>query len=104
MEVVLSKRGDLGIDCFNYEGLTPLMLCAEGQATIAKVLLKNGADPNIRDQKSGRTALFHGLEANNGEDQIVFVDIHSKVFNRFLFIYLQRISCVSCSNITPTQK
>lgn len=33
---------------------------------MASMLLKKQIDPNMRDQKSGRTALFHAVEANDG--------------------------------------
>lgn len=48
-------------------GFTPLMLCvSKDQFEMAEILLKYGGDPNIKDQKSGRTALFHAVESNNG--------------------------------------
>lgn len=31
---------------------------------MAKALLKFGANPNVRDEKSGKTALFHAVESN----------------------------------------
>lgn len=49
-------------------GFTPLMICAQNnQKDLAMELLKNGAEPNIRDNKSGRTALFHAVENNDGK-------------------------------------
>lgn len=44
-------------------GLTPLMLAAiEKRNEYVEILLKYGANPNLRDDKSGRTALFHAVE------------------------------------------
>lgn len=55
------------IDSFNYDGLTPLMICASNNnIQMAKLLLEREVDPNTKDQKSGRTALFHAVESNDG--------------------------------------
>lgn len=67
LEVLLNNVGLVPIDAFNYEGLTPLMICScNKKVNMAKMLLENHVDPNMRDQKSGRTALFHAVEAHDG--------------------------------------
>lgn len=44
-------------------GMTPLMLaCMDSKLDLIECLLEHGADANIRDDKSGRTALFHAIE------------------------------------------
>ncbi|KAK9874383.1 hypothetical protein WA026_002730 [Henosepilachna vigintioctopunctata] len=60
-------NSSMDIDQFNYNGLTPLMLCAfdVDRIDMAENLLKMGAQPNLRDLKSGRTVLFHGAENHN---------------------------------------
>lgn len=50
-----------------FTGFTPLMLCVnKDKSDLVEVLLNYGGDPNMKDQKSGRTALFHAVESNNG--------------------------------------
>lgn len=39
-----------------------MLASIKGKRLLADVLLKHGADPNLRDEKSGRTALFHAVE------------------------------------------
>lgn len=47
-------------------GLTPLMMCCcNDLIQCADLLLKYDADVNVRDRKSGRTALFHAAENHN---------------------------------------
>lgn len=54
------------LDDFNAEGLTPLMMCCcNDLVQCADLLLKYDADVNVRDRKSGRTALFHAAENYN---------------------------------------
>jgi ankyrin repeat protein len=54
------------LNVFNYEGFTPLILaCLNQSYDDAKLLLLHGADPNVRDMKSGRTALFHAAECHD---------------------------------------
>lgn len=49
-------------------GLTPLMLAViEKKPSHVELLLKNGANANIRDTKSGRTALFHAVENDSSD-------------------------------------
>ncbi|KAL3271116.1 hypothetical protein HHI36_021611 [Cryptolaemus montrouzieri] len=61
------KSSKLNIDQFNYDGMTPLMCCAfhADRIDMAEKLLKKGAQPNLRDLKSGRTAIFHAAENHN---------------------------------------
>ncbi|XP_059363827.1 B-cell lymphoma 3 protein homolog [Carassius carassius] len=57
----------------NYEGLTPLHLAVQnGDKTLAQILLKNGAEVNAGDNKSGRSPLVHAVE-NNFTDIVVFL-------------------------------
>lgn len=42
-----------------------MLAAIESKADMVDILLKNGADPNLRDEKSGRTALFHAVEVNS---------------------------------------
>ncbi|XP_042628478.1 B-cell lymphoma 3 protein homolog isoform X1 [Cyprinus carpio] len=57
----------------NYEGLTPLHLAVQnGDKTLAKILLKNGAEINAGDNKSGRSPLVHAVE-NNFTDMVIFL-------------------------------
>ncbi|XP_018569985.1 uncharacterized protein LOC108909987 [Anoplophora glabripennis] len=56
------------LDDFNAEGLTPLMMCCcNNLVQCADLLLKYDADVNVKDRKSGRTALFHAAESHNFE-------------------------------------
>lgn len=67
LQTLINNVDIIPIDSFNYEGLTPLMICASNNnVTMATLLLERGVDPNTRDQKSGRTALFHAVESNDG--------------------------------------
>lgn len=56
------------IKLFNhFLGDTALILCVLNQKQLkAEILLSAGADVNITDKKSGRTSLFHAVEANDG--------------------------------------
>ncbi|XP_018336385.1 putative ankyrin repeat domain-containing protein 31 [Agrilus planipennis] len=52
-------------DVTNFDGLTPLMISVlNNDYVIVEQLLLGGFSPNLRDQKSGRTALFHAVEQN----------------------------------------
>lgn len=63
-----AKQSNYNINNFNFEGLTPLMVAILNEKLEdIQALLKYGADPNIQDQKSGRTSLFHAIEMNNGK-------------------------------------
>lgn len=56
------------IDSFNFDGLTPLMICCLASWTEGVYLFVNHrAEVNLRDQTSGRTALFHASEAHSEE-------------------------------------
>jgi len=56
----------LPLDDFNDEGYSPLHLCAlNGRVEEMKYLIMKGAEVNLKDAKSGRTPLFHAVEANN---------------------------------------
>lgn len=46
-----------------------MLTAIEKKTTYAEVLLRHGATPNIQDEKSGRTALFHAVE--NDADNII---------------------------------
>ncbi|XP_071057254.1 uncharacterized protein [Onthophagus taurus] len=60
------KKTEENVDVFNYEGFTPLMLCViEDKHKMAMNCIAAGANPNTKDQKSGRTSLFHAVENNN---------------------------------------
>lgn len=66
--LINATRENFNLDVFNYEGFTPLILACLAQSyQDAHALLRHGADPNVRDLKSGRTALFHAAESYNGE-------------------------------------
>ncbi|KRT85283.1 Ankyrin repeat-containing protein [Oryctes borbonicus] len=69
LHLLLQKAIDTNFNfnnTFNYEGFTPLLLATiEDKLDMVKTFLEFGADPNIRDQKSGRTPLFHAVENNN---------------------------------------
>ncbi|XP_063926962.1 B-cell lymphoma 3 protein homolog [Zophobas morio] len=61
-----AKQMKFNLDVFNYEGFTPLILaCLNKSYDDAKLLLQSGADPNVKDMKSGRTALFHAAECHD---------------------------------------
>lgn len=62
-------------DIHNHDGYTPLILASLiGSYDTAKLLLQHGADPNVKDMKSGRTALFHAAECQQGiyKSSVVF--------------------------------
>ncbi|XP_966599.3 uncharacterized protein LOC655576 [Tribolium castaneum] len=66
LRVLLNKSKPSDIDSLNYEGFTPLILASLAQSyQSAELLLLHGADPNIKDMKSGRTALFHAAECHD---------------------------------------
>ncbi|KAG5900301.1 hypothetical protein JTB14_000827 [Gonioctena quinquepunctata] len=70
LEILLTYAEDIGssLDDYNHEGLTPLMMCClNGQHQCATLLVSSGAEINIRDQISGRTALFHAAESHDLE-------------------------------------
>ena len=63
---LLMNSAPINVNIFNYEGLTPLMYCIlENRSEMAERLLECKADPDTKDQKSGRTALFYAVENNN---------------------------------------
>ncbi|KAL1501431.1 hypothetical protein ABEB36_006751 [Hypothenemus hampei] len=69
--VLTHNAFDIQTECvnsFNFEGLTPLMLCCISNWTGGALLfMNNKANVNARDQTSGRTALFHAAEAHSAE-------------------------------------
>ncbi|XP_044260715.1 nuclear factor NF-kappa-B p105 subunit-like [Tribolium madens] len=66
LRVLLYNSKPSNIDTLNYEGFTPLILACLAQSyQSAELLLLHGADPNIKDMKSGRTALFHAAECHD---------------------------------------
>lgn len=68
LRILLKSSLTFNIDVFNYEGFTPLILACQNQSySDAKLLLEHGADPNIKDMKSGRTALFHAAESHDSK-------------------------------------
>lgn len=83
LDAVLEKINHIPLGAFNYDGFTPLMLCCfnDNKHEMATILLEKHIDANMRDQKSGRTALFHAVEANNGSGK------NLKKINFYLFIF-----------------
>lgn len=68
LEALLKHVDHFVLEIFNYEGLTPLMICCcNNKVKMAEMLLEKNVDPNVCDQKSGRTALFHAVEGNYGK-------------------------------------
>ncbi|GJQ75371.1 hypothetical protein Trydic_g23547 [Trypoxylus dichotomus] len=69
LRLLLQKASDTNFNfnnTFNYEGFTPLLLATiEDKMDMVKTFLEFHADPNVRDQKSGRTPLFHAVENDN---------------------------------------
>ncbi|KAK3907458.1 B-cell lymphoma 3 protein-like protein [Frankliniella fusca] len=58
------------INYLNDEGFSPLHLAAQGDKVEAiSLLIKCGADIDLPDGKSGRTALFHAVERKNYKSQ-----------------------------------
>ncbi|XP_050501733.1 uncharacterized protein LOC126881490 [Diabrotica virgifera virgifera] len=71
---------------FNHEGLTPLMVCCLNKNfECAEILLDADADPNIKDQISGRTALFHAAEKHDVEmvEMLLQFNANTKLKNFF---------------------
>lgn len=67
LDVLLQNVHVSTLDSFNYDGLTPLMVCCcNNKVSMAAKLLRKHVNPNTKDQKSGRTAIFHAVEANDG--------------------------------------
>lgn len=46
---------------------------------VIKLLLTFGANPNAKDQKSGKTALFYAIETNKGKCVCVCVNIDKQI-------------------------
>ncbi|XP_063221674.1 uncharacterized protein LOC134530611 [Bacillus rossius redtenbacheri] len=70
LRALLSREGTwtLPLDVLNDEGLGPLHLCAmNGRNKQLLELLAAGASVNLEDGRSGRTALFHAVEADNNQ-------------------------------------
>lgn len=67
LQCARSRKIDL--DLYNYEGQTPLLLSimngSSNMEFFVKLLLKNNAQPDLQDKKSGKTPLFHAAEAYN---------------------------------------
>ncbi|XP_046743840.1 uncharacterized protein LOC124409919 isoform X2 [Diprion similis] len=54
------------LDNMDSEGFAPLHYCAQlGNVNAVKQLISAGANINLRDAKSGRTAIFHALDHQN---------------------------------------
>ncbi|XP_044763588.1 uncharacterized protein LOC123320356 [Coccinella septempunctata] len=70
------ESSKLDINCFNYDGLTPLMMCAfhVDRIDMAEQLLKKDALLNLKDLKSGRTAIFHAAESHNAPMVLLLLD------------------------------
>nr|CAH7747740.1 unnamed protein product [Callosobruchus chinensis] len=69
LEILLCYKGpDFNLNAVNHKGITPLIMCCiGGEYSCADLLLQHGADPNVKDGNSGRTALFHAVETENEE-------------------------------------
>lgn len=53
---------------FFFQGFGAIHYCVlHGNIEGVTELIKRGADINLRDRRSGRTALFHAIELNNME-------------------------------------
>ncbi|CAH1183408.1 unnamed protein product [Ceutorhynchus assimilis] len=65
------------LDCadrYNYNGLTPLMICCMSSWTLgARHFIKAGVKVNLQDQSSGRTALFHASEIQNCNVNVISI-------------------------------
>ncbi|XP_066257832.1 uncharacterized protein [Euwallacea similis] len=87
--ILVHKSFELCSHCindYNFEGLTPLMICCtRGWAAGVLLFIGNKANVNCRDQTSGRTALFHAAEAQNTQIVKLLLDHHAdpKVKNFF---------------------
>ncbi|CAH2010937.1 unnamed protein product [Acanthoscelides obtectus] len=70
LETILSNSS-LDLNPVNHQGFTPLIMCCMSSSPVnyscASLLLHHGADPNVKDANSGRTALFHAVEIGNEE-------------------------------------
>ncbi|XP_072381756.1 uncharacterized protein [Diabrotica undecimpunctata] len=74
------------LNTFNHEGLTPLMICCLNKYfECAEILLDADADPNLKDQISGRTALFHAAEKHDVEmvEMLLQFNANTKLKNFF---------------------
>ncbi|CAH1275261.1 unnamed protein product [Diabrotica balteata] len=74
------------LNTFNHEGLTPLMVCCLNKYfECAEILLDADADPNLKDQISGRTALFHAAEKHDVEmvEMLLQFNANTKLKNFF---------------------
>ncbi|XP_045467066.1 uncharacterized protein LOC123675663 [Harmonia axyridis] len=78
VQIFLEKLNadNLDIDQFNYDGLTPLMMCAfhNDRIDMAEQFLKKNAQMNLKDLKSGRTAIFHAAESHNASMVSLLLD------------------------------
>lgn len=91
LRILLQRATDnnFSLSTFNYEGFTPLLLATiEDKLDMVKTFLDFGVDANVRDQKSGRTPLFHALENNNCKlVTIPFLLIEIILFHSFISRY-----------------
>ena len=67
----------------------------QGHIEIVKELLKNGADPSIKNN-AGNTAFEESLESNNSDELLNILDEaqphgNSEFLAKFLFIHLDRL-------------
>lgn len=57
-----------------FSGMTPLQICSlKGLTSCAELLLIMHADINLRDQISGKTALFHAAERQDCKYYFLFL-------------------------------
>ncbi|CAB4039579.1 B-cell lymphoma 3, partial [Paramuricea clavata] len=80
----------INVDLKNFEGLAPIHLATlSGSCEVIEQLLEMGADVDLKDSKSGRTALHHAVEA------------HNPIVTRFLLLKDANVNAQTFAGNTP---
>jgi serine/threonine-protein phosphatase 6 regulatory ankyrin repeat subunit B len=78
-EVVSALAAKADINALTKDGWSALMLAAEaGKTECVKALLATGANTEFKDQRSGKTAFMHAVEAKRADVVSLLKSTHKK--------------------------